>query len=80
MVYLYNKSTGDLLGEISEADLQYLIDQMEEESTKDQDYSITSMELAYFREHGASSELISILSGALEGKPEVIILWSRSRE
>jgi hypothetical protein len=38
MVYLYNKSTGVLLGEIGEDDLQFLVDQMEEESMKDQDY------------------------------------------
>ena len=48
MVYLYNQTTQELLGEISEDELQFLIDQMEEESTKDQDYSITKMEIAYF--------------------------------
>jgi hypothetical protein len=78
MVYLYNKTTGDLLGEIGEDDLQFLIDQMEEESMKDQDYSITNMEISYFTEHGASNELISLLQEALGEQAEVIILWSRS--
>jgi hypothetical protein len=78
MVYVYRKSTGDLLGEIGEDDLQFLIDQMEEESMKDQDYSITNMEIAYFVENGASSELITLLRQALGEQSEVIILWSRS--
>jgi hypothetical protein len=78
MVYVYKKSTGDLLGEIGEEDLQFLVDQMEEESMKDQDYSITNMEIAYFVEQGASPELISLLRQALGEQSEVIILWSRS--
>lgn len=77
MVYLYKQATGELLGEISEDELQFLIDQMEEESTKDQDYSITKMEIAYFSQHGASPHLIELLSKALGEQPEVIILWSR---
>lgn len=78
MVFIYNKSTKDLIGEIEEDDLQFLIDQMEEESMKDQDYSITNMEIAYFVENDASPELIALLRKALGEQSEVIILWSRS--
>lgn len=78
MVYLYNQATQELLGEISEDELQFLIDQMEEESTKDQDYSVTQMEIAYFSQHGASPHLIELLRKALGDQPEVIILWSRT--
>ena len=78
MVYLYNKSTGDLLGEISEDELQFLIDQMEEESTKDKDYSITNMGIEYFATQGADPHLLSMLRQSLGDKGEVIILWSRS--
>ena len=78
MVYLYNQTMQELLGEISEDELQFLIDQMEEESTKDQDYSITKMEIAYFSQNGASPHLISLLNNALGEQQEVIILWSRT--
>jgi hypothetical protein len=78
MVYIYDKTTSDLIGEIGDEDLQFLIDQMEEESTKDQDYSITNMEIAYFAESGASSQLMGLLREALGEKSEVIILWSRT--
>lgn len=79
MVHLYNKSTGDLLGEISEQELQFLIDQLEEESTKDKDYSITSMEIDYFTTQGADPHLLELLRTALGEQNEIIILWSRSR-
>jgi processive 1,2-diacylglycerol beta-glucosyltransferase len=78
MVYLYNQDTEQLLGEISEDELQFLIDQMEEESTKDQDYAITKMEIAYFSQNGATPELITLLNQALGDQQEVIILWSRT--
>jgi hypothetical protein len=78
MVYLYNQNPQELLGEISEDELQFLIDQMEEESTKDQDYSITKMEIAYFSQNGASPHLITLLNNALGEQQEVIILWSRT--
>ncbi len=78
MVFIYNKTTDELIGEIGEDDLQFLIDQMEEESMKDKDYSITQMEIAYFSENGASAKLITLLKKALGGQPEVVILWSRS--
>jgi hypothetical protein len=79
MVYLYNKNTQQLLGEIDDNELQFLVDQMEEESTRDQDYSITKMEIAYFSQNGASPHLISLLNEALGEQQEVIILWSSSK-
>jgi ABC-type uncharacterized transport system substrate-binding protein len=78
MVFIYNKTTSDLIGEIGEEDLKFLIDQMEEESMKDKDYSITNMEISYFAENGASSKLIAMLRKALGEQSEVIILWSRT--
>ena len=40
MIDLYNAETNQLLGSITEADLQVLIDALEEESSEDQDYYI----------------------------------------
>ena len=78
MVFIYDKATSDLIGEIEKQDLQFLIDQMEEESMKDQDYSITKMEISYFSENGASENLIALLRKALGDQDEVIILWSQT--
>jgi hypothetical protein len=77
MIYLYDKERGTLLGEINEAQLQFLIDQMEEESLEDRDYSITRMEVDYFESQGASVELLDLLRKALGARDEVIVQWSR---
>jgi len=79
MVYLYNQNTGILLGEISDEALQFLVDQLEEESLEDRDYSITKMELAYFEAQGASPQLLELLSEALGNQDEVIVQWSRKK-
>ena len=42
MIDLYNASTNQLIGSITEADLQVLIDGLEEESSQDRDYYITA--------------------------------------
>ena len=38
MIQLHEKETGVFLGTITNAQLQFLIDQLEEESTDDMDY------------------------------------------
>lgn len=77
MVYLFDKESGALIGQITPEQLQYLIDQMEEESLEDRDYSITRMEIDYFESQGAGPELIALLRKAVGGKDEVIVQWSR---
>ena len=78
MIQLYNKLSGELIGEITDIQLQFLIDQMEEESMEDRDYAITQMELDYFEAQGADSGLLSILRSALANKDEISILWQKT--
>jgi processive 1,2-diacylglycerol beta-glucosyltransferase len=78
MINLYNKTTGALLGSLTEDQLQFLIDQLEEESVEDKDYAITAMTLAYFEEQGVDPGLEELLHQALGESDEVIIQWSRS--
>jgi hypothetical protein len=78
MVKLYNNATNAFIGEINQTQLQFLIDQLEEESMEDKDYAITPLTLAYFQERGIDSELLKLLQGALEDKDEVVIRWSRT--
>jgi processive 1,2-diacylglycerol beta-glucosyltransferase len=77
MVYLYDQMTGDLLGEITDQQLQFLIDQLEEESLEDRDYSITNMEIDFFESMGADASLITTLRQALGSNEEDVIQWSR---
>jgi processive 1,2-diacylglycerol beta-glucosyltransferase len=78
MINLYDANTGALLGHVSEQQLQFLIDQLEEEYQEDQDYAFTSMTIDYLQGQGAGQELVSLLRRALGDKDEISIRWSRS--
>jgi len=77
MINLFEKETHKPLGQISEAQLQYLIDNLEEEWLEDQDYAITPLLLEYFEGLGADPTLVSLLRDALGGREEIEIVWSR---
>jgi len=78
MVQLYDKDTGALLGSISEEQLEFLVDQLEEESIQDQDYYINSATLESFQENGADESLLRVLRQALGTREEMEIRWTRT--
>lgn len=75
MPKLYNATTGAELGEITDEQLEFLQDQLEEESADDQDYYINQETLEYFAEQGAEPALIDLLRAALSGRDEIDIRW-----
>ena len=75
MINLNEKDTNRPLGQITEAQLQYLIDHLEEEGTEDQDYAVTPLLLEYFEGLGADPELIALLKDALGDREEIEIVW-----
>ncbi|RIK13538.1 MAG: galactosyldiacylglycerol synthase [Anaerolineae bacterium] len=77
MINLYDTHKRHL-GTITEAQLQFLIDSMEEESTTDQDYYIEPATLDYLEARGASDELIEQLRGYLGDHDGLTIRWERS--
>lgn len=77
MINLYEKETHTSLGSISEAQLQFMIDQLEEESLEDQDYAISSMLLDMFESENADPALLSLLRNALGDKDELNIVWEK---
>ena len=78
MIQLHDKDTGALVGTISEDNLQFMIDQLEEESGDDQDYYINETTVDNFEEAGADKALVDILRRALRGRTEMELRWSRS--
>ena len=78
MIQLNDKDTGAFIGTITEDNLQFLTDQLEEESDEDQDYYINEATLDIFEENEADKALVSLLRGALKGRTEMEIRWSRS--
>lgn len=77
MIHLHEKGTRKPLGQITDEQLQYLIDNLEEEWLEDRDYAITPMLLQYFEQHNADPELVSLLRNALDGREMVEVVWSR---
>jgi hypothetical protein len=77
MINLHEKGTNKPLGSISEVQLQFLVDHLEEEWLEDHDYAITPMLLDSFEGEGADAELISLLRNTLAGRDEIEIIWSR---
>ena len=77
MINLHEKGTNRSLGSISEAQLQFMIDQLEEESLEDQDYAISPMLLDYFESENADPALVSLLRNALGDKEEMEIVWEK---
>jgi hypothetical protein len=78
MITLRDTESGDTLGTISEADLEVLIQALEEESLADRDYYIQSETVDLLEQENASPELVSLLRTALAGREGVEIAWSRS--
>jgi hypothetical protein len=75
MIKLYDKEIGTVLGEISDSQLKFLIDQLEEEGLEDRDYAITSMTISLFEGEGADPELVTMLRTALGERDEMSIYW-----
>ena len=77
MIQLRDKENGVVLGSITEDDLQFLIDHLEEESEEDVDYYLNRSTLEVFKERGISPSLLGILESALGDREDMEIEWSR---
>ena len=77
MIKLYEKDTGVFLGTITEAQLQFLIDQLEEESAEDTDYYINQATIDLFEETGADADLLALLRQTLGTREDIEIQWVR---
>jgi processive 1,2-diacylglycerol beta-glucosyltransferase len=78
MVILKNKSNGQWIGSITDDQLQFLIDQLEEESKTDQDYWLNAAMIEIMEEKGADKSLIDLLRNALGSNEDLEIIWSKS--
>lgn len=78
MIQLHDKDTGASLGFVTDEQLQFLIDQLEEESGDDQDYYINGDTIGILEEAGADAGLVLLLREALNSREEMEIRWSRA--
>jgi hypothetical protein len=63
------------LARIERADLDFLIDVLEEESSADRDYYVDRDTLDYLAERGAEASLLSALRQALGTREEMEFRW-----
>jgi hypothetical protein len=77
MVKLYNNDTGQYLGRIADEDLQFLIDNLEEESLTDTDYYINRETLELLKEKGMSEDFAKLIENAMGGGDEIEIRYER---
>jgi hypothetical protein len=76
MIKLYDQAGGTLLGEITEAQFQFLVEHLEEESLEDQDYYLNQATLAMLEQAGAEPELLTVLRRGMGNREEMDIRWS----
>ncbi|MEJ2283414.1 MAG: hypothetical protein P8X85_07460 [Desulfobacterales bacterium] len=78
MIKLSDKESGAPLGTISEEDLQFLIDNLEEEWDEDTDYYLNRTTFEILKDKGAGQSLLDILEPVFKAREDIEIEWSRS--
>ena len=78
MIRLHDAERNTLIGTITEDQLQFLVDELEEESAEDRDYYLSADTIDMLEEDGADSQLVSLLRGALAGREGFDVRWSRA--
>jgi len=75
MIEVFDRETGSKIGRISEEQLDFLIANLEEESTRDQDYYIDGATIETLVGKGMDGELTDLLKKALGKRAGMEILW-----
>jgi processive 1,2-diacylglycerol beta-glucosyltransferase len=78
MISLRDKETGADVGSISEEQLRFLVDQLEEEFEEDRDYHLNQTTLDVMEQKGADPDLIALLRRAIGDREGIEIEWSRT--
>lgn len=75
MIKLFDRETASEVGSITEDQLDFLIANLEEEGTRDQDYYIDGKTIEMLVEKGMDSELQALLKSALGKRKDMEIIW-----
>lgn len=76
MPKLYDKSNDRLLGDVSQEDVDLLVAQFEEESSRDRDYYVNNDTFMMLADAGASAVLLDAIKSALDANGECEIRWA----
>ena len=75
MIKLFDRETASELGRITEDQLNFLIEHLEEEDTRDQDYYIDKNTIEILVQKGIDQELLDLLTEALGNQEGMEIMW-----
>lgn len=75
MARLYDNESGSLLGQVTDAQLQFLIDRLEETHASDRDYYVDAGTIDMLEDDGGDAELVALLRRALDGRDGVELRW-----
>jgi hypothetical protein len=77
MIRIYDEASGAVYGTITEAQLQALMGQLEEESLEDTDYYINQATVDMLADKKVDPELVAFLRKALGEREDMDIRWAR---
>ncbi len=75
MPRLIRIDSGDEIGKVTDAQLKFLVEQLEEENDDDTEYFIDRETLELLSDNGADPELIVILEKGLGDDDEMDVAW-----
>lgn len=75
MIEIFDRQDGSSLGSISEDQLDFLIQNLEEDKYRDQDYYIDTRTIDILIEKGIDAELLDFLRKSLGKRDAMEILW-----
>lgn len=67
--------TGDDIGTITDAQLKFLVEQLEEDHEEDEDYYVDRDTLELMADNGADPELLALLEKAMGDDDHMDIAW-----
>ena len=75
MPRLFRLDNGETIGEITDKQLKFLVDQLEEESEDDNDYFIDRDTLELLSDNGADPDLLAMIEKAMGDDDEIDVAW-----
>jgi hypothetical protein len=75
-ILLHDAERATFIGRISEAQLDTLVEHLEQESGQDRSYYIDAATIDMLADAGADETLVNLLRGALAGREGVEVRWS----
>jgi hypothetical protein len=77
MPRLINAESGAVIGEISDEQLEFLVDQLVEEDNEDRDYFLDLETIDLLEDSGADDTLIMLLRKGLGSSEGIDVRWTR---